>query len=266
MPLRQLYPIATDGGDVDLVAAYTPELDQWRATRPKGASARPWTRVNMVTSVDGAVTVSGRSGGLSDDIDKQIFRLLRFMADAVLVGAGTVRAERYGPARIPDDIADQRVARGQAAIPPIVVVSASGELDPGLPLLDPDLVGDGPVPIIVTCAGNEPVVRKLGGRAEALVAGDGAVDLALAMQLLGERGIEVVVSEGGPILNASMVHAGLLDEMCLTVSPLTVAGDAARIVGGNHEFPTPAPMELAHIIEADSTLYTRWRYPHAAAD
>jgi riboflavin biosynthesis pyrimidine reductase len=268
VPLSKLFPRPSSpaaGDEVDLIATYLPDVERWRAARPAGAAPRPWTTVNMVASVDGSMTVAGRSGGLSDEVDREIFRILRSMADIVLVGAGTVRAERYGPARIPDELAGLRAGRGQAPVPPIAVVTQSGLIADDLPMFDPELVGDGPVPIIITCARNEPNVQQLGSRAEALVAGDTDVDMELAMALLGQRGANVVVSEGGPTLNAAMVERGLLDEMCLTVSPLTVAGTAGRIVEGHQELSGPVPMELAHILEMDGSLFTRWRFVHDQA-
>lgn len=260
VPLQQLFPHTPSGGEIDLTAAYLPDLSRWRAAQQGSDTPRPWATVNMVASVDGAVTVAGRSGGLSDEVDRKIFMVLRSMADVVMVGAGTARAERYGPARIPDEHAALRTARGQAPVPPIAVVSQSGLLASDLPMFDPELVGDGPVPIIITCGRNEPNVQRLGSRAEALVAGDEHVDMQLAMSLLAERGINVVVSEGGPTLNAAMVEQGLLDELCLTMSPLTVAGGAGRIVDGDTELSAPVAMELGHILETGGALYTRWRY------
>jgi riboflavin biosynthesis pyrimidine reductase len=260
--VRQLFPLSPNASDVDLVAAYQPEVERWRLAHPERGAVRPWTTVNMVASVDGSMTLTGRSGGLSDEVDREIFHVLRSMADVILVGAGTVRAERYGPARIAPGLAGLRDVRGQDPLPRIVVVSASGRFDPDLPLFDPEVVGDGPPPIIVTCAAHEENVQLLGSRAEALVAGDTTVDLELALTMLRERGVQIVVSEGGPTLNASMVERGLLDEICLTVSPLTVGGDAGRIIQGHRELPTPIPMELAHILELDGALYTRWRFSH----
>jgi riboflavin biosynthesis pyrimidine reductase len=260
--VRQLFPPSPNISDVDLVAAYQPEVERWRQAHPEQGAVRPWTTVNMVASVDGSMTLSGRSRGLSDETDREIFNVLRSMADVILVGAGTVRAERYGPARIAPELAGLRDVRGQNPLPRIVVVSASGLFDTDLPLFDPEVVGDGPPPIIITCAENEENVQLLGSRAEALVAGDTTVDLPLALSMLNDRGVQIVVSEGGPTLNASMVERGLLDEMCLTVSPLTVGGDAGRIIDGHRELPSPIPMELAHILELDGALYTRWRFSH----
>lgn len=262
VPVRQLFPPSPDVSDVDLVVAYQPELERWQAANPAQSAVRPWITVNMVASVDGSMTLTGRSGGLSDETDRQIFKVLRSMADVILVGAGTVRAERYGPARITPELAALRDVRGQDPVPRIVVVTRSGLFDADLPLFDPEVVGDGPPPIIVTCAQHEVNVQQLGSRAEAMVAGDTTVDLPLAMAMLRDRGVAIVVSEGGPTLNAAMVEHGLLDEICLSVSPLTVGGDAGRIVQGPSELSSPVPMELAHILEMDGALYTRWRFSH----
>ena len=262
VPIRQLFPAPPIVDDVDLTVAYLPDTANRLDRRPSGDPARPWITVNMVASVDGSMTVNGRSGGMSNEGDRRIFNVLRSMADTIVVGAGTARAERYGPARIPGDLAASRARRDQDPLPRIAVVSRSGVFDDDLPLFNPDLIGDGPVPLIITCTDGEANVQRLGSRAEAMVTGDTDVDLARAMTMLAERGIGVVVSEGGPMLNASMVQLGLLDELCLTVSPLTVAGTAGRIISGPSELATPIPMELAHLLEMDGALYTRWRFTH----
>ena len=191
--------------------------------------------VNMIASADGATTVDGRSGGLGGAGDRAVFAVLRRLADVVLVGAGTVRAEGYGPPKKPG----QKVA----------VVSRSGRLDwtselftsgAGLAVLPED----GPaVPV--------PSVR----------AGHGAVDLASA---LGQLEGAVVLAEGGPSLNGQLAAAGLIDELCLTIAPRLVGGEAKRIVVGA---PAGEPMlELAQLLEEDGFLFCRYvRAGHASA-
>lgn len=265
VPIRQLFPAPPIADDVDLTVAYLPDTANRPDRRPSGDPARPWITVNMVASVDGSMTVNGRSGGMSNEGDRRIFTVLRSMADVILVGAGTARTERYGPAKVPGELAPSRAARHQDPLPRVAVVSRTALFDDDLPLFDPDLIGDGPVPLIITCSDGEANVQRLGSRAEAMVAGNTDVDLGMAMTMLSQLGIGIVVSEGGPTLNASMVQLGLLDELCLTVSPLTVAGPAGRIISGPSELATPIPMELAHILEMDGALYTRWRFTHPTA-
>lgn len=265
--MRQLFPAPSTGDDasgaLDLTAAYLPDTQRWLDQRPPGSPLRPWTTVNMVASVDGSMTLDGRSGGMSDEGDRRIFSVLRSMADVIMVGAGTARTERYGPARIPAELLELRVERGQSPIPQIAVVSASGQFDPELPMFDPEVAGDGPPPLIITCTKGEANVQRLALPAETMVAGDNDVDLGHAMTMLAQRGAAIVVSEGGPTLNADMVDQGLLDELCLTISPLAVGGAAGRIIAGTTELSSPVPMELAHVLEMGSVLYTRWRFNHS---
>lgn len=265
MRLRQLFPPDPDGTGVEALDAYLPPALAAGPDRsgPTPPADRPWVTTNMVASVDGAMTLAGRSGGLGSAADKAVFRTLRSVADAVMAGAGTVRAERYGPVRLDDGHLAERQARGQAPIPPLVVVSNSGRLDDDLPMLDPDLVGDGPLPILVTCAAGEAAARAYDDRVEVVVTGDTAVDLPGALRNLVGRGLGVMVCEGGPTLNGALLAHGLLDELCLTTSPLLAGGDAGRILAGIDEHPVE--VELAHLLEADGALFTRWRLRSGAS-
>jgi len=260
--LRQLFPPDPGGVGVDAAEAYLPpalaSARTGEVATPSGG--RPWITTNMVASVDGAMNLEGRSGGLGSAADRTVFHTLRSMADVVMAGAGTVRTEGYGPARLDDEYRAARLARGQAAVPTVVVVSNSGRLGDELPLLDPELVGDGPLPILLTSATGATAAAPLGGRVEVLVAGDTEVDLPLGLTMLAERGVVVVVCEGGPVLNGALIDGGLLDELCLTTSPLLTAGAAGRIVAGVDE--RLVNLELAHLLEADGSLFARWRLLH----
>jgi len=263
--LRQVYPPDSGGVDVDPVSAYLPPVLGGAAGAAPLPQGRPWVTTNMVASVDGAMSLDGRSGGLGSEADRMVFRSLRSVADVVMAGAGTVRTERYGPVRLDLEHVAERRARGQAPVPTLVVVSNSGRLDTDLPLLDPELVGDGPLPVLLTCAVGEPATRRLDGRVDVLVCGEQSVDLAEGLRVLAERGIAAVVCEGGPTLNGALVAAGLLDEFCLTIAPLLTAGAAGRIVSGTDE--RPVHLELAHLLEAQDALFCRWRVvPDGAAD
>jgi len=205
------------------------------------AEGRPAVRLNMIASVDGATAFERRSGPLGGPADRRLFLLLRTLADVVLVGAGTVRAERYGPSRPPG--------------PAIAVVTRSLDLD-----WDAPLFGAGEVrPIIVTVA-DAPAERRAQAerRADVIVAGEGDVDLRRALDALAARGARQVLCEGGPTLNGDLSAAGLVDELCLTVSPVVAHGDTKRIVAGP---PLPAllPLELRSACEEDGFLFLRYR-------
>ncbi|MGW4204556.1 pyrimidine reductase family protein [Streptomyces sp. NPDC004726] len=216
-----------------------------------------WLRANMVSSLDGAAQHEGRSQALSSDADMRIFGVLRGLADAVVVGAETVRRERYRPARARDAFAERRAAAGQGPAPVIAVVSTSLRLDFSLPLFTEPLV-----PTLVLTGAAAPPDRiheaeKAG--AEVVVAGDGPeVDPVRALRALAERGLRRLLTEGGPRLLGQFVASGTLDELCLTVAPVLTAGDAQRIAGG----PGPALPErfaLASVLEEAGFLFTRYR-------
>jgi len=246
--MRALLPDPSD--HVDLEAAYAPPATT--------AATRPFVRVNMISSLDGAITVHGRSGQLGGAGDREVFAVLRSLTDVILVGAGTVRAEGYGPARLDADAQARRRARGQTPTPPIAVVSRSCHLDWDSPFFtDTDAR-----PIVITTADANADARK---RAESMVdvvtAGTGDVDLAVALGALHERGARSVLGEGGPRLNAQLAAAGLIDELCLTLSPRLVAGDGPRLFAGS-ELPEPSRLEPVSLLEDDGFFFLRLRREH----
>jgi riboflavin-specific deaminase-like protein len=242
--VRRLLP---DGGaEVDVEQLYA-----W-VERPL-PDRRPWVLLDMVTSVDGASAASGRSGGLSTPADREVFHALRTACDAVLVGAGTVRAERYGPPRPDEGQQQRRVAHGLAPRPRLVVVSRRLDLDRGLAMFTRAVEP----PVILTCEASDPAVRAdLADVAEVLVAGGAGVDLTEGVELLRARGIGIVCCEGGPVLNGALRAAGLVDEVCLTISPLLVGGSSARIVVGAPE--SDHALALVHALEDGGALFLRY--------
>ncbi|MEU4262010.1 MULTISPECIES: pyrimidine reductase family protein [Streptomycetaceae] len=217
---------------------------------------RPWLRANMVSTLDGAAHHDGRSQGISSAADMRIFGTLRGLADVVVVGAGTARKEGYRPARARDAFAARRAAAGQGPAPVIAVVSASLDLDFSLPLFVSPLV-----PTLVVTGAAAPADRVRAAReagAEVLTAGDGAaVDPARAVAELAARGHRRLLTEGGPRLLGQFVAAGALDELCLTLSPMLVAGDAQRISGGP-PVTVPERFSLVSLLEEAGFLFSRY--------
>ncbi|MFE0101966.1 pyrimidine reductase family protein [Streptomyces sp. NPDC059009] len=222
-----------------------------------GSAARAWLRANMVSTLDGAAQHDGRSQPISTATDMRIFGTLRGLADVVVVGAETVRQEGYRPARARDAFAQRRAAAGQSAVPAIAVVSASLELDFSLPLFVSPLV-----PTLVVTGAAAPADRVAAAeKAGAVVvfAGEGAgADPARVVAALAGRGLTRLLTEGGPRMLGQFVAAGVLDELCLTVSPMLVAGDAQRIAGGP-AMAVPERFGLAGVLEEAGFLYTRYR-------
>jgi riboflavin-specific deaminase-like protein len=247
--VRRLLPTPAEA--VELIEAYPPL---------PARGGRPSVRVNMIASVDGATAVEGASGGLGGPADRAVFMHLRSLADVVLVGAGTVRAEGYGPPRLPQELQDARRGRGQAPLPRLAVVSRSCRLDWDAPLFREA----GPRPIVVT-AEDAPADRRARASAvaEVLTAGRDDVDLVAALAALGAGGAGAVLAEGGPHLNGTLAAAGLIDELCMTLAPRLAGGDSSRIIAGP-AVPGGAPLEPAFVGERDGFLFLRFELPATA--
>lgn len=215
---------------------------------------RPWVRAVFVSSLDGAATLDERSGGLGDSTDRRIFALCRALADVVLVGAGTVRAEGYGPVEVNPEWRFLREHRPPA--PPIAVITRRLDLDLSAPLF---ASAPSEAPTIVVTSASAPTERRraAGKVAEVIVAGDSVVDPAAAVAALAERGHRRISCEGGPQLLAELARADRLDELCLTLSPLLVCGDAIRITNGP---AADAPLRLAptQVLSDGSHLFLRY--------
>ena len=207
---------------------------------------RAWLRVNFVSSLDGAVTgADGRSGSINTPADFCVFSVLRQLADVVVVGAGTVRAEGYPALRDEDPDA-----------PVLAVVSNRGEL----PVTVAAMTSPQGAALMITCehAAAEKVEAAKGvlGESNVIVTGGEHVDLVAARQALEEKGFRSILSEGGPSLFATMLEAGVVDEVDLTWAPTLVGGDHGRITGGPDLDVALTPMLL---LEEDGTVLGRWR-------
>jgi riboflavin-specific deaminase-like protein len=214
---------------------------------------RPLLRVNFVSSVDGSVTLNGRSGPLGDAADRRVFHLLRVACDAVLVGHSTVQIEQYGALRESERIRKMRLDHGRTADPVLVLVTRAFRLDPADPMF-----ADAPQrPVIVT---TEPRAHEHADRfspvADVIGSGTDEVDLAAALTGLVERGLPHVLCEGGPHLLGSLVAADLVDELCLTLAPKFVGPGAGRIIAGPPT--TVRELTLAQILAAGDELFLRY--------
>ena len=316
--MRQLLPRPTDkAATVDAVntADGVDPLDVYLAADRTPPAGRPWVMVNMIASADGAVAVDGASRGLGSPADKAVFAAVRACADWILVGASTVRAERYGLPRPSAATLEARRAAGRSERPGLAVVSASLDLDPALPMLADRRPGE-PRPLILTgpdapadraerLAETAEVVRlkptvdsspdrterpaeavdqtetsaagEATDRTEATAAGKlespaaapaeatGRSGIAAAGRLgspaaalgeLGRRGAKVVLSEGGPTLNAWLADAGMIDELCLSFAPVLAGGPSPRLLHGAAAAPTA--LELVDLLEEDGMLFARY--------
>lgn len=222
---------------------------------PSLGAGEAWLRANMVTSLDGATQgADGRSASVSSPPDRRVLSLLRGLADVVLVGAGTARAEGYGPVEPRPEYAAARRRAGQLPAPPIAVVSRSLDLDPAARLF----AADGAQRTIVVTVDSSPADRRraLAGLADVVVAGDTSIDVDAAVAALAERGLQRIDCEGGAHLLGHIIAAGRLDELCYTITPAIVGGSSNRLI--ETALQLTSEWELAHIIEDGGTLLTRW--------
>jgi riboflavin-specific deaminase-like protein len=243
MLLERLYPRP---GKVEAEEAYT-RLD----LGSRAPAQRPYVVLNMVATLDGKAAVEGSTRGMGGEADREIFHLLRTQADALLVGASTVRRERYGKAVKSDALRERREAEGLAPDPVTVIVSASGELPDDLPLLQ---VQGAPV---VVATGAERDFAGVPADVTTLRVGD---DLpVLLARLREEHGVRSVLCEGGPTLNTHLLAAGLVDELFLSVDPVLVGGENALTIVAGKPLHRPVPAELVSLLQADGELFFRWR-------
>lgn len=214
----------------------------------------PWLRANFISSIDGAATRGGQSGALGTPADRRVFALLRRLADVIVVGAGTVRAEGYAGPLLDEAAESWRLDHGLTAHPELAIISASLELDPDGELFTHAVRR----PIVLAPAQASEARRAALERvADVVDCGEASVDLRMLRAVLAERGLTQQHGEGGPGVFAAMLEAGVVDELCLTVSPVVEAGDAGRIATGRH--PVSAPMSLGHaLIADDGTLLLRY--------
>jgi len=244
-PMRELYP--NPATDVDPVERYGAD------DRGAPGGDRPWVLVNMIATVDGATAIDGRSGGLGGPADKVVFGAIRAVADVILVGAGTVRAESYGSPRTPP---------GGGAPPRLAIVTRSLDMD-----LTSAVFTDAPAdrrPIVVTTERSDAARRRdLEAVAEVMVAGDDDVDVGLALSKLAAQGAQVVLCEGGPSLNGHLVAADALDELCLSLAPIVAGGSSPRMAHGLAP-PHVTGLRLDRVLESDGMLFLR--YVRASAD
>lgn len=230
--MRLLLPEARALCDEELLDLYAPP-------------EKRWLRAGFVLSTDGGIAADGSSRPLQSPADLLAFTTLRAVSDAVVVGAGTARTEDYGPVRIRPAGRSWRAERGLPQAPPLVLVSRSLQLDPAARCFE------GPT-VVVTCAAAPGRDRF----PDVVVAGQDEVDLADAVRQLADRGLTRLHCEGGPQLLTAAVRALLVDELCLTLTPLLL-GIAPGLLTATLD--APVPLELAHLIDGgDGVLLARY--------
>ena len=214
--------------------------------------SRPYLGVNMVSSLDGKATLDWRTKGLSSDVDRRLFHHLRTQADAVMVGAGTAREERYGRITKNDELREKRANEGLVPDALAVVVSGRLDLPADLPLLN------APHQRVIIATGSEDELPGVTGDVEYARVGD---DLPRLLAYLHERhGVRSILCEGGPTLNSFLFAADVVDELFLTLNPKILGGASALTIVAGRELVEPLEPALVSVAEAEGELYTRWRF------
>jgi len=236
------------------VASLEGELDETALSHLYAAprTAAGWLRANSAMTVDGAVTgADGRSGTINTPADHVVFELLRAVSDAVIVGAGTVRDEGYSALSVSETLTSTRAASGAAPDLPLVVVSGRGEVPTRLRDATPGRV------LLATTSSADGVdeARDLLGEGQVLVCGRAHVEPRRLIDQLHARGLTQLLTEGGPSLLTSLLQVGVVDELCLSLTPLVVGGDGHRITRGGALTGGFTPRLL---LEHDGTLMGRW--------
>ena len=237
------HTLVPDPAEADLCALYA----------HPAPPVRPWLRANMVTTIDGAAWgATGRSGAINTSADFRAFCAMRAMADVVLVGAGTIRAEGYTPVEVPAALAATRAAAGLAPALITAVVTRSGDLPPSF--LGPDATT---ALVLTTVSGAAALAGQCPGD-RIVVAGQDTVDLRAGLLELARRGLPRVLCEGGPTLLGDLLAANLVDELCVTTSPLLVGGPPGRIVHTTEHLEPAPTARLGHLLVSDGSLLARW--------
>jgi riboflavin-specific deaminase-like protein len=251
VPLRRLLP--------DLATLTADEAVTGLGLGDHARPERPYLVLNMVATLDGKATLGGRTAGIGGPADRELFHQLRTQADAVMVGAGTLRAERYGRIVREPTLREKRRREGLDPDPLACVVSASLDGLVELPLFG---LPEQRVAVLTAASGELPPrearVEYVRGRPGE---GDGGqVDLRAAFgRLRKEWGLRSILCEGGPTLNAELLHAGLVDELFLSGAPKLAGGANALTIVAGEELPEPVALELVWLLESHGELFQRWR-------
>lgn len=251
LEFRQLLPLADTVELDDMLAAL--------AAAPAPRADRPRVLVNFIASADGRCALRGSSGPLGDDGDRAMFHGLRELADAVLVGTGTLRTEPYGRMLGRPQRRRRRLAAGRPAEPLACLVTRTGDLPTAIPLFaEPEARISVFAPRALDLAG-------VAAQVELIVLEPGELTLRTVLRRLhADHGVELLLCEGGPTLFASLLREGLADELFLTLAPKLAGGGPGPAITTGPELPEPAELELIWLLERAGSLYLRYGLTGAA--
>ena len=245
MEFRQLLPEAATVRLDELL----PRVGRADELPPK----RPFTIANFVASADGRATFQGRSRQLGDEGDRALFHGLRERADAVLIGTGTLRIERYGRILSQPERRERRLAEGRRAEPLACVVSRTGELPSDIPLFSEPEVRV----LLFTLPGVN--LEGVAANVELIALEPAEMTLSTVLaRLRADWGVELLLCEGGPTMFSSLLRERLVDELFLTLAPKLTGGGAGPAITNGPELPEPAQLETIWLLERAGTVYLRY--------
>lgn len=220
-----------------------------------------WVRAMMLHTLDGAAAgPDGRSGSISSPADRQVLAEVRRLADAVVIGAETMRAERYSPMRAKPEAAQERAELGLAVAPVLVIVSASLDLPWDEPVFSESAI----TPLVVTAATADATAQEQAGRScDLVVVEQDTVTADALLEVLGVRGLRRIVCEGGPRLLRMLLDAGVVDELDFTIAPWIIGREQDPYA------PPPLPVqrfEPATMMTNEGFAFMRYLRPAASAD
>ncbi len=245
MEFRQLLPEPGTVDETDLLASL--------AVHALPPADRPFTVANFVASVDGRATIDGRSGGLGDDGDHAIFHGLREQVDAVLVGTGTLRAERYGRLVGKPERRQRRIDRGQSAEPLLATMSRSGDIPIDIPLFAE------PEARVVIFSADPLDVSGCAAEVEAVSLDPAELTFTTVMRYLRDlHAVRTVLCEGGPTVFGALLQEDLVDDLFLTIAPKLTGGGRGPTISSGPQLADPAQGRIAWMLERGGSLYLRY--------
>ena len=209
---------------------------------------RPRLFVNMVATVDGRVTLGGRSEPIGGEGDKELFHALRTVPDAVLAGTGTIAVENYGRMVRRPELRERRAAAGLDPDPVAVMISRSGTFPWEARLFE------APEQRVLLYSGI--AVEAPSDRVEVVVLDDPRP--AAVLDDLAARGIESTLCEGGPRLNQALLEDGVVDDLFLTLGALVAGGDAEKPIVEGPPLAEALPARLLWVLRHGDELLLRY--------
>ncbi len=217
-------------------------------------NGNPWVLLNMITSSNGLATLNGLSGPLGGIADKALFTALRGIADVIIAGYSTVRDEQYRPPQLTKELITKRESLGQSPLPTIAIVSNRLNFDERIPLFSSSEYH----PVILTSSSSPEKNREnVSPTCEVFICGEDKVDLKKGVDTLSSRFGKIILVEGGPSLNTQFVENDLLDELCITTSPLHSDDESAITATTDRSYP-PGQMLQDRRMEVNEFIFTRF--------